>query len=294
MARFRKQKTELLRLCASDDWKRALEALISTEETALEVVNPLLALLPRPEFVWRAAFGLGRAVAFMAKKNMESARVFMRRLMWSMNEESGNLGWGIPEAMGCILAESPALAAEYSRILISYGHDTGREDNFVDHAPLRRGVYWAIGRLAAANAAAASPALPHLVKALEDDDPGVQGMAAFALRQLAGHGPARGTAAGGTAGDGQAATGEPNAGGKQTVAPKQEPGGEHAAAHTPDAGPGQTAAQWEDAARALERAAARPTAATFSFAFFDGQEIRNASLAEVLTDARLAIQGMTG
>ena len=190
MARFRDQKIELLRLCAGADWKQALEERISDEAAALEAVNPLLALLSRPQLVWQAAFGLGLAVAFMANKTMESARIFMRRLMWSMNEESGNLGWGIPEAMGCILAESPALAKEYSHILISYGHDTGREDNFVDHAPLRRGVYWGIGRLAAANAAAAVPALPHLVKALEDEDAGIRGMAAFALWRLAGNTPA--------------------------------------------------------------------------------------------------------
>ena len=112
MARFRDQKTELLRLCAGADWKQALEQRISNEAAALETVNPLLAILSRPELSWRAAFGLGLAVSFMVKKDMEAARIFMRRLMWSMNEESGNLGWGIPEAMGCILAESPALAKE--------------------------------------------------------------------------------------------------------------------------------------------------------------------------------------
>lgn len=190
MARFRDQKIELLRLCAGADWKQALEERISDEAAALEAVNPLLALLSRPQLVWQAAFGLGLAVAFMANKTMESARIFMRRLMWSMNEESGNLGWGIPEAMACILAESPALAREYGRILLSYGHDTGREDNFVEHAPLRRGVYWGIGRLAAADASLAKPALPHLIAALGDDDAGVRLMAAFALWQLAGNTPA--------------------------------------------------------------------------------------------------------
>lgn len=185
MARFRSRKQELQRICAGADWRRSLEGLIRDETAALGAINPLLALLPRPDLSWQAAFGLGRAVAFIADKDMEAARVFMRRLMWSMNEESGNLGWGVPEAMGCILAEIPALAREYGRILISYGHDTGREDNYVDHAPLRRGVHWGIGRLAASNPAAALPALPHLTRALEDEDAQIRGMAAFAIRQLA-------------------------------------------------------------------------------------------------------------
>ena len=189
MTRFRSNKMEFQRICAGEDWLQALDRRIGMGEAVQEAVGPLLALLPRPEFSWQAAYGLGLAVSRLAVTNMESARVVMRRLMWSMNEESGNLGWGIPESMGCILAESPALAREYGRILLSYGHDTGREDNFVEHAPLRRGVYWGIGRLAAADAALAKPALPHLIAALGDDDAGVRLMAAFALWQLAGNLP---------------------------------------------------------------------------------------------------------
>ena len=190
MARFRSNKVEFQRICAGEDWMQALDRRIGKGEAAQEAVGPLLALLPRPELCWRAAYGLGLAVSRLAGANMESARIVMRRLMWSMNEESGNLGWGIPEAMACILAESPALAREYGRILLSYGHDTGREDNFVEHAPLRRGVYWGIGRLAAADASLAKPALPHLIAALGDGDAGVRLMAAFALWQLAGNIPA--------------------------------------------------------------------------------------------------------
>lgn len=189
MPRFRRHKTELLQICAGEDWKRRLDQAIDGEAAARSLSGPLLALLPRPECSWQAAYGLGLAAALLAQSDMDAARNFMRRLMWSMNEESGNLGWGIPEAMGCILAESRALAREYSRIFISYGHDTGREDNFVEYAPLRRGVYWGTGRLAAADAATALPALPHLVRALEDADAGIRGMAAFALRELAGNLP---------------------------------------------------------------------------------------------------------
>ena len=171
-------------ICAGEHWKQVLEARITDAASALAALNPLLALLPRPEFRLKAAYGLGLAVPLVAKDNMESARVFMRRLMWSMNEESGNLGWGIPEAMGCILGKSTALAREYGHILVSYGHDTGREDNFVDHAPLRRGVFQGIALFAALNPEAATPALPQLVTSLNDEDAGVRGMASLALFNL--------------------------------------------------------------------------------------------------------------
>jgi hypothetical protein len=185
MSRFREGKIRLAALCAREGWKKALESEITDPVSARRAVNPLLALLARPELRLRAAYGLGRAVSLLAEQDREAARVVLRRLMWSLNEESGNLGWGVPEAMGCILAESPALAAEYSRIFLSYGYETGNDDNFLEHPPLRLGVFLGIGILAKANPEAAGPALPRLVQALADENRSLRGMAAFALRQLA-------------------------------------------------------------------------------------------------------------
>ncbi|MBS3809315.1 MAG: hypothetical protein KGY38_04050, partial [Desulfobacterales bacterium] len=69
---------------------------------------------------WRAIAAAGRVVADLAESDRESARVIMRRLMWMLNDESGGIGWGAPEAMGEITALSPAMAGEYSDILCSY------------------------------------------------------------------------------------------------------------------------------------------------------------------------------
>lgn len=185
MARFREQKTRLKTLLAESGWMRGLEGVITDPVSAREVLNPLLALLARPELRWQAAYGLGLAVPLLAEGSMENARVVMRRFMWSMNEESGNLGWGIPEAMACILANSPALAREYARIFFSYGYETGKDDNYIDYAPLRRGVYWGMGRIAQKDPAGAMTALPHLTAALGDDDRLVRVFAAWALACLA-------------------------------------------------------------------------------------------------------------
>ncbi len=189
MARFRQEKERLARMLQSADWHAAVEGAFATAQEAKTCLNPLLSFLNRPELRAKAAHALGLAVARIAGHSMEEARIIMRRLMWSMNEESGNLGWGIPEAMACILAESPPLAGEYTRILLSYGHDTGIEDNFIDHAPLRRGVYWGIGRLAAARPELVLPSLHILIAALDDEDPEATGMAAFAVSQLAASAP---------------------------------------------------------------------------------------------------------
>ena len=43
---------------------------------------------------WHAVSALGAIVAALAEKEMESARIIMRRLMWSLNDESGSIGSG--------------------------------------------------------------------------------------------------------------------------------------------------------------------------------------------------------
>ncbi len=69
----------------------------------------------------------------------------MRRFMWHLNEESGGIGWGIPEVMGEVMARHEGLALEFASILISFIREDG---NFLEYEPMQRGALWGIGRLA--------------------------------------------------------------------------------------------------------------------------------------------------
>jgi hypothetical protein len=185
LTRFRHEKTRLLALLSGPSWAEEARRALCDPQWFRIAANPLFALLARPETRWQAAWSLGKGVAALAREDMEDARVIMRRIMWGLNEDSGNLGWGLPESMGCILAESPPLAKEYHRTLLSYIHDTGKADNYLDHTPLRRGAYWAAGRLAAADPVRVLPALPCLVLGLQDEDIPCRGCSAFACKTLA-------------------------------------------------------------------------------------------------------------
>lgn len=188
MSRFRREKLRLMRALQRDSWQEHLrDELAGADKAALSgLISPLISFLNRPDLRWQSAFALGQATARLAEKDMESARVVMRRLMWGMNEESGNLGWGIPEAMGCILGQCPALAAEYARIFATYVRDTKREDNFVEYPPLRSGAYWGVGHLAAREPEKMLSTLGSLVQALRTEEPPNKCMAAWALGRLAG------------------------------------------------------------------------------------------------------------
>ena len=91
---------------------------------------------------WRAVKGLGLVAARLYQRDPEQARRVLRQLIWNLNEESGGIGWGMPEAFGEILARQPELAREYSCILVGY-----LVENCLDHVALQQGLVWALGRV---------------------------------------------------------------------------------------------------------------------------------------------------
>lgn len=183
MARMRTWKIQLKQWLESPDWRERLSDIAA--QNGREMVGPLLSfLLLGGDMTARAAVGAGVAVAEVAEREPDAARNILRRLMWHMNEESGNIGWGIPQAFAEILARSPRMAREFHRVLLSYIMDTGHDDNFCDHDVLRRSCFWAVGRLAQERPDLCGPAIPWLIRGLADRDIPCRGMAAWALAQL--------------------------------------------------------------------------------------------------------------
>lgn len=148
-----------------------------------KIVNVLISFFCDKNILlkWRAVSAMGVVVSVMAETSMEDARVIMRRLMWMLNEESGGIGWGAPEAMGEIMAKCRKLAEEYNRILISYADEHG---NYIEHAPLMKGVLWGIGRLSETWPDLAQAAAPHTRNFLFSHEPFNRGLAAIIIHSL--------------------------------------------------------------------------------------------------------------
>jgi hypothetical protein len=149
-----------------------------------QIVSPLFAFFCDADALrrWRAVSAMGRVVSRLADENIESARVVMRRFIWNLNEESGGIGWGCPEAMGECMARSARLADEYGCILSSYLHP---ERNFIEHPALQEGVLWAIGRLAHARPAGWADGAELLAPFLKAPEAALRGLAAWACGPLA-------------------------------------------------------------------------------------------------------------
>ncbi|RPI52678.1 MAG: HEAT repeat domain-containing protein [Deltaproteobacteria bacterium] len=185
---MKKESPRILRrrvreLLSSEDFEQVLSEL--RKISPRKAINPIISVFydSDPELRQKAINAFGQVVADLANKDMEAARVVMRRLMWTLNDESGGIGWGAPEAMAEAMACHPRLAEEYVRILLSYIREDG---NFLEYEPLRRGALWGLGRLAQIYPEMLMElnAAKYIRLYLEDDDESSRELSAWALKML--------------------------------------------------------------------------------------------------------------
>lgn len=177
----RRLKKTVLTLLQSDSLETATAALLQMPPR--RVINPLFSLLYHTDAIikWRAVSAMGSVVSHQATHDLQSARIVMRRLMWNLNDESGGIGWGSPEAMGDIMASCPVLAKEYANMLISYIHPHG---NFLEHEGLQQGSLWGFGRLAHARPDLLQDAAKLLIPFMKAKDTPRRGLAVWCAGPL--------------------------------------------------------------------------------------------------------------
>ncbi len=164
--------------------KENLESIVIELEnhTPSKLLNPLFSGLcsGNEKVKWHAIVGMGKTVARLADANMESARIVMRRLIWSLNDESGGIGWGAPEALAEIMVCHETLAAEYGHMLVAYMREDGC---YLEYEPLQRGLMWGIGRLAQVqpDLLLKKNTVRYLMPYMESQDPVIKGLAAWSL-----------------------------------------------------------------------------------------------------------------
>lgn len=181
----RETKRQVLDILGGPDWEAGLNSILALP--AQVVIGPLFSALCASSAAtrWHAITAFGLVVAGMAETTPEKARVVMRRFIWSLNDESGGIGWGAPEAMAEIVCQSRLMAAEYHNHVLAYIHeDHCRPDCYLEHAPLRRGAVWGVGRMAQIRPDLAIKAEADLLCALADCDPPIRGLAAWACGLL--------------------------------------------------------------------------------------------------------------
>lgn len=142
------------------------------------LARALVSLLYDPDELirWRTVSALGH----LAGAHPELARPLVSRLYWSLNDESGGIGWMSAPALGEIGRRAPQLLSRCIRPLVRY----------LDEPFLLPGALWAIGRLAPAYPAETREVVPEVALCCSSSDPAARANAAHALGEV-GDGRAR-------------------------------------------------------------------------------------------------------
>ncbi len=183
----RKHKKNILLLLENKTLPDIINQLSAYREK--DVVNPLFSALcsTNERIKWHAVSCFGFVVSRIAEQDFESARIIMRRFLWSLNDESGGIGWGAPESLSEIMAQNDNLFHEYIHMLISYmrldGPEILQDGNYLELPALQQGLLWGIGRLLMCRSEEMLPKgiTKDLERYLDSSDKIVQGLAAWCL-----------------------------------------------------------------------------------------------------------------
>jgi len=112
---------------------------------------------------WRAIKAIGFAARGMITTNIDFLRETCRKLIWSLSDESGSIGWSAPEILGEIVSSDPKRFKDFIPLIASV-YDI-EEDVF------RGGVLFALTRVAELAPELAATYQKIIISSLTDKDP---------------------------------------------------------------------------------------------------------------------------
>jgi hypothetical protein len=112
---------------------------------------------------WRAIIAIGRVASVFVRNNYDFLRETVRKLLWSLSDESGGIGWSAPEILGEIVSADPKKMADIVPLIA--------EVYTIEEQVFRPGVLYALKRIAEASPEAVSPFQKLVVDGLSEQDP---------------------------------------------------------------------------------------------------------------------------
>ena len=166
------QKKEVISLLEQKKYEEILKVSASVHK----IINILISLsYDKKQYIaWRAIEAIGLVSKELAESDAETVRNIVGRLLWMIRDESGGIGWSVPETLGEIVRHNPQLCADIAPIIAS----------FHEEKMLTAGVLWAVGRIGRINNETVGYAIPIVLPYLQSADPTLRGYAALALGRL--------------------------------------------------------------------------------------------------------------
>jgi len=112
---------------------------------------------------WRAIKAVGRIANVLAKNEREFLRIAVRKLLWSLSDESGGIGWAAPELLGEIVQSDPEGFADIIPLIAEVYN--------IEEQTFRPGVVYALARIAEVSPEMIVNYQKIIVRSLVDTDP---------------------------------------------------------------------------------------------------------------------------
>jgi len=155
-----KKYNELVRLSSSR--KKIISMLISLSYDKKSLIS------------WQAIEAIGLITKDISRSDPEFVRNVVGRLLWMIRDESGGIGWSVPEILGEIVRNNPELCSDIASVIVSFHNEE----------MLREGVLRAIGRIGKTNKEMAEYATSIILPYLNSPDKIIRGNAAWALGEI--------------------------------------------------------------------------------------------------------------
>lgn len=158
-------QTEMKKAAAAALEANDFETILTLARQSRKVLSVLVRLAyDKDTLVGRRAIAaIGPVASLFVRNNYEFLRETVRKLLWSLSDESGGIGWSAPEILGEIVRADPRRFNDVIPLLA--------ELFSIEEKVFRPGVLYAFGRIAEIDAEAVLPFQEVVIKGLFDEDP---------------------------------------------------------------------------------------------------------------------------
>jgi hypothetical protein len=111
---------------------------------------------------WRAIISIGRVASLFVSNNNAFLREAARKLLWSLSDESGGIGWSAPEILGEIVSADPKKLADIIPLIAGVYS--------IEEKVFRPGILYALRRIAEVNPETVSPFQMLVVHGLSEQE----------------------------------------------------------------------------------------------------------------------------
>ncbi len=169
---FRTLKKEVVKALKDGDMERILSLSRENPRTVSILINR--SYDKNSLLTWRAVTAIGKVVDAITEHSLEEGRNIVRRLIWSITEESGGFGWSTLEMLGEIIRRRPEEFGDIALLIPEY----------FEEEIFRPGVLYALCRIGSLwpELIDDGDKLEEMVlEALRSDDPQTRGHALYAV-----------------------------------------------------------------------------------------------------------------